>query len=256
MASSLVTQVRNLQRRKARKRSGSAVAEGVRLVEEALAAGVPVTGLIVSRTAAGHARTSALVAQATGRAIPLEEVDDRLFAELADTDSPQGILAVVEPRRWLLDDVRVQERQPALVLDGVQDPGNVGTLLRTALALGAPGVMLLPGTADLRNPKVLRSAMGATFRLPAVALTDEEFAAWTRRERITVWAAAGEGKALARAEVPERLALVVGNEGLGVRPFIRELAKARVAIPLARGAESLNVAVAAGILLYEVCRAD
>ena len=256
MASSLVTQVRNLQRRKARKRSAAAVAEGVRLVEEVLAADVPVTGLIVSSGGMAHARTAAAVAQATARAIPVEEVDDRLFGELADTDTPQGILAVIEPKRWALDDVRVQLRQPALVLDGVQDPGNVGTLLRTAFALGVPGAILLPGTADLRNPKVLRGAMGATFRLPCVPLADEEFAAWTRREHVTVWAAVGEGKPLARAAVPERLALVVGNEGAGVRPFIRELAGTRIAIPLARGAESLNVAVAAGILLYEVSRAD
>lgn len=256
MASSLVTQVRNLQRRKARKRTALAVAEGVRLVEEALAADVPVTGVVVASSAVDHRRTADLVALATARAIPIEEVEDRLFAELADTDTPQGILAIVEPRSWRLEDVQVQARQPALVLDGVQDPGNVGTLLRTAFALGIPGAILLPGTADPRNPKVLRGAMGATFRLPTVLAADDEFAAWTRKQQVTVWAAASEGKALARTAVPERLALVVGNEGAGVRPFIRDLSRQRVAIPLARGAESLNVAVAAGILLYEVCRAE
>ncbi|MBE0592015.1 MAG: RNA methyltransferase [Gemmatimonadales bacterium] len=256
MATSLVTQVRNLQRRKARKRTSLAVAEGVRLVEEALAAGVPVAGVIVARSAAAHERTADLVAQATARAIPVEEVEDRLFAELADTETPQGILAIVDPPSWRLDDVHVQARQPALVLDGVQDPGNVGTLLRTAFALGVPGALLLPGTADPRNPKVLRGAMGATFRLPTVLTTDDEFASWTRKQQITVWAAVSEGKALARTAVPERLALVVGNEGAGVRQFIRELSRQRVAIPLTRGVESLNVAVAAGILLYEVCRAE
>ncbi len=256
MASSLVTQVRNLQRRRARKRAALAVAEGVRLVEEALAAGLPVEGLIVARAAAGHGRTADLLAQATARAIPVEEVEDRLFAELADTETPQGILAVIEPRSWRLEEVHVQARQPALVLDGVQDPGNVGTLLRTAFALGVPGALLLPGTADPRHPKVLRAAMGATFRLPTVLTTDDEFATWTRKHQVTVWAAASGGKPLARSAVPERLALVVGNEGAGVRPFIRELARQRVAIPLARGAESLNVAVAAGILIHEVCRGE
>jgi TrmH family RNA methyltransferase len=96
--------------------------------------------------------------------------------------------------------------------------------------------------------------MGATFRLPAVAAEAPEFAAWARREQLAVWAAAADGTPLRRASVPERLALVVGNEGLGVGSAVRALAHQQVAIPLARGAESLNVAVAAGILLYEVIR--
>jgi TrmH family RNA methyltransferase len=137
----------------------------------------------------------------------------------------------------------------------VQDPGNVGTLVRTAFALGCDGVVLLPGTADPRNPKVLRGAMGASFRLPVIQLTDDQFAAWMRDRDVVAWVADTEGTDLARCTRPTRLALVVGNEGAGVRPFLHGLAQHRVAIPLARGAESLNVAVAAGILLYEAKRA-
>jgi len=101
---------------------------------------------------------------------------------------------------------------------------------------------------------VLRAAMGATFRLPAVTVEPGEFVAWCRRADLAVWAAVAEGSPLARTAAPERLALVVGNEGAGVSAELRALSVQQVAIPLARGAESLNVAVAAGILLYEATR--
>jgi TrmH family RNA methyltransferase len=252
MASALVTQVRNLQRRRARKRSNLAVAEGVRLVEEALAAGVPFEGVVVAASALEHERITALVQRLEAHAIEVEDVPDRIFDGLADADTPQGVLAVVAPRSWRLADLDLDAGSPVLVLDAVQDPGNVGTLIRTAFALGAAGTLLLPGTADPRNPKVLRGGMGATFRLPVVPLTEDELGAWARRENVDLWAADMEGVALGRAERPARVAVVVGNEGAGVRPSVMSLARQRIAIPLTRGAESLNVAVAAGILLYEV----
>jgi TrmH family RNA methyltransferase len=255
MASALVTQVRNLQRRRARKRSTLAVAEGVRLVEEALAAGVRFEGVVVAASALEHGRIATLVQRLEAHAIEVEDVPDRVFDGLADAETPQGVLAVVAPRSWRLADLDLDAGSPVLVLDAVQDPGNVGTLIRTAFALGAAGTLLLPGTADPRNPKVLRGAMGATFRLPVVPLTEEELGAWARRERVDLWAADMEGVALGRAGRPARVAVVVGNEGAGVRPSVMSLARQRIAIPLTRGAESLNVAVAAGILLYEVLHA-
>jgi len=148
-----------------------------------------------------------------------------------------------------------------LVIDGVQDPGNVGTLIRTAHALGVAGTIVLRGTADVVGPKVLRAAMGATFRHPVISLDDAAFISWARRHGITLWAAAADGVPLHRAiggakgkgeEGP--VGVIVGNEGAGIRPHLNAISTKRVAIPLAQGAESLNVAVAAGILLYEVLR--
>jgi TrmH family RNA methyltransferase len=254
MASQLVTTIRNLHQRKGRRRRGLTVAEGVRLVEEALSAGVPLRGVVVSASFGATERAAALLGDIAGRAVPLEEVPDRTFRELADTDTPQGVLAVIEVPAWTLADVQPVPRAPVLVLDAVQDPGNVGTLLRTAFALGAAGAVLLRGSADLANPKVIRSAMGASFRLPAAPADVAEFVAWCRDAGVEVWAATADGAPLARSAPPERLALVVGNEGAGVRPELRELSVRQVAIPLTRGAESLNVAVAAGILLYEAVR--
>jgi TrmH family RNA methyltransferase len=251
MASNLVSLVRDLQRRKVRRRRGLAVAEGVRLVEDALAAGVPLQGALVAGELATTPRGAALLESLAGHAVPVVEVTSRALGQLADTDTPQGVIAVLEPPRWRLADVQPRRGAPVVVLDAVQDPGNVGTLLRTAFALGAAGAVLLPGTAEPSNAKVLRAGMGATFRLPWAPAVDGEFRAWAQQLDVTIWVATADGTPVGRNAPPERLALVVGNEGAGVRPAIRELAAATVAVPLARGVESLNVAVAAGIVLFE-----
>jgi TrmH family RNA methyltransferase len=166
---------------------------------------------------------------------------------------------VIEPKHWTLADIRLLPGVTALVLDGVQDPGNVGTMLRTALALGAAGVVALKGTADLTNPKVIRGGMGASFRLPAVPAAPEELVAWARLQRGQIWVAdmAGESPDRLPHRSPNRppILLVVGNEGAGVGPIVDAAADRRIGISLAPGVESLNVAVAAGILLHEVTRA-
>jgi len=146
-----------------------------------------------------------------------------------------------------------------LVLDAVQDPGNVGTMLRTAFALGAAGVVALPGTAELGNPKVMRGSMGALFRIPAVQASHDEFLAWAGAAQVALWLASADGEPLAaaierRRDHPHAVGIVVGNEGAGTSARLESAAAVRVGIPLAREAESLNVGVAAGILLYEVLR--
>src|SRR6059036_1991172 len=240
IASNLQSTIRDLQRRKARGRRGLALIEGVRLVEEALAAGLTFRGALVAPDLPRTTRGRELVVEPERHAVPVEEGSARALAEVADTEAPQGIVAVVEPRTWAADDIPLGGvRSTALVIDGVQDPGNVGTL----------------------NPTALRAAMGATFRHPVVALDDTAFIAWARRHGVTLWAAAADGVPLPRAlgeggpgQSEGPIALIVGNEGAGIRPQLNAVSAKRVAIPLAQGAESLNVAVAAGILLFEVTR--
>jgi RNA methyltransferase, TrmH family len=234
------------------------VAEGVRLVEEALATGTDIRGAAVSPALEATTRGKALKAALLDRGVRVEEVTEPELDALTDTEHPQGIAAVVEPRHWSLADIRVLPGMTTLVLDGVQDPGNVGTILRTALGLGAAGVVALKGTADLTNPKVVRGGMGATFRLPSVPAAPEELVAWARLQRALIWVAAAGGETPDR--LPSRSAqrppilLVVGNEGAGVGPALEAAADRRIGIRLAPGVESLNVAVAAGILLHEVMR--
>ncbi|MFQ5704843.1 MAG: TrmH family RNA methyltransferase [Gemmatimonadales bacterium] len=254
MASSLVTLARNLQQRKGRKRTGLAVAEGVRLVEEALQSGIPIQGALASRSLETAPRGTELLEELAARSISIHRVADGTLADLADTETPQGILAIVEPPIVHLDSILPLPGAPVVVLDAVQDPGNAGTLLRTAFGLGAGGAILLKGSADLTNPKVLRAAMGASFQLPVARATQPEFAEWVETTQTEIWVAAISGTPLAQVSRPEYLTFVVGNEGAGVRDEVARHATQRVAIPLAHGAESLNVAIAAGIILYEVQR--
>ncbi len=256
MSQSLESLVRHLHLRRGRERRGLTLAEGVRLLEEAVAAGVRIKVALVAPALEATPRGRALAERLRATADRVEPYPDRELAALAATEHPQGVVAVVEPPSWTLDDLRLAPGRVVLVLDGVQDPGNVGTMVRTAWALGAAGVVSLPGTAELTNPKVLRASMGGSFRLPAVAADVDETLDWLRRAGAEVWTAAPDGGAVPTGRPAGPVALVVGNEGAGVSDRVEGLARRRVAVPLAPGAESLNVAVAAGILLYEVLRAS
>jgi RNA methyltransferase, TrmH family len=137
-------------------------------------------------------------------------------------------------------------------LDAVQDPGNVGTIIRTAAALGAAATVALPGTVDLWNAKVVRSAMGAHFHHIAIHSTWEELLAFRSKTGLALWGADAAGSAIGTEQPPRRLGLVVGNEGGGLTESVRSALDRFVSIPMSPRAESLNVAVAAGILLHEV----
>lgn len=259
MTSPLKTMIRDLRRRRGRERRGLALAEGVRLVEEAVDAGLPLRGAVVSPALEGTTRGQALKSALARRGVPIEAVSDAELRELADTEHPQGVVAVVEPRQWVLDDIAAAPGSPVLVLDGVQDPGNVGTMLRSALGLGAAGVVALKGTAELTNPKVVRGSMGALFRLPAVPSDAETYLGWARSHGMDTWVAATDGVAIEPGTVRGHgtaVGLVLGNEGGGVSSALEAAATRRVAIGLVSGVESLNVAVAAAILLREVARVD
>jgi TrmH family RNA methyltransferase len=257
MRHSLESLIRDLHRRRGRERRGLALAEGVRLVEEALAAHVPVKGAVTSPSLEGTPRGRSLLAALRDAGVPLELVDDDALAALADTEHPQGVVAVVTPPAWSLDQVRLDTDDVVVVLDAVQDPGNVGTILRTAHGLGAMAVVALPGTAELTSPKTLRAGMGAFFRFPCISTDADAFFAWASASGVETWVTDAAGTPIASTPRPGRpLALVLGNEGAGVGEAVRARGAAQVAIPLRPGAESLNVAIAAAILLYEVRRGE
>lgn len=249
----LLTLARDLQRRKARERSGQFVAEGVRAVEELLASPIEVAGMLVGHAAMNEPRVDALRARAAERGVTVKEVTDAEFASAADTDAPQGVLAIGAIPTVVLPPVSTTTRW--LVLDALQDPGNLGTIIRTAAALGVDATIVLPGTVDPWNAKVVRGAMGTLFRHPVVPMTWEACASACRRGDVALWAAAADGDTVGGGapdafEVPSRVALVVGNEGAGVSEAILAAAARRVAIPMTPGVESLNAAVATGILLF------
>lgn len=246
----LLTLARHLQQRKARERAGQFVAEGVRTLETLLVSGVRVVGILAAPTLGENNRGRAILARAAQDNIEVLTVTEAEFASAADTDTPQGVLAIAEVPQFQLG--IPPQRARYLLLDGLQDPGNVGTIVRSAAAFGFTATISLPGTVDLWNAKVVRSAMGSHFTHPAVPLPFVEASAFLAAHGISCWAADTEGTALSDAtgDVPDRLALVVSNEGAGLSEAAAGLTTRRVAIPMAAGVESLNVAVAAGILLH------
>jgi TrmH family RNA methyltransferase len=252
MPSPLHTLIRDLHRQRGRERRGLTLAEGVRLVEEAVGMSGVIEAAVHSPGLLKNARGQALLDSLIQAGVNLEPVKDTELDHLADTQHPQGIIAVVRTPRWALSDIKTQ-RAPVLVLDGVQDPGNTGTILRTAAGLGAAGIIALPGTVEVTNPKVLRGSMGAVFRLPWVELTSEELLSWSRDNSVSLLTAEMSGEPMGGLKLTPPVAIVLGNEGAGLSPMLKAAGRP-VSIPLAPGTDSLNVAVAAGILLYEVMR--
>jgi TrmH family RNA methyltransferase len=250
----LLTLARDLARRKARERQKLFVCEGVRAVEELLRSPLRVVGALVAPQLADAPRGAALAAALRTAGIAVEDVSAREFATAAETETPQGVLAVAEIPSHALGSLVHSDSLRLLILDALQDPGNVGTILRTSAALGADATISLPGTVDLWNTKVVRSAMGAHFTHPSTSCTWDELDAFLAAHGVSVWGADAAGEPIDSTPPPRRLALVVGNEGSGLTAPSRERAVRLVSLPIGAGVESLNVAVATGILLYQLRR--
>lgn len=234
--------------RKCRERERKFNIEGVRLCEEAIDAGLDITAAFVS----GSAETKyPEVCEMIRRRIEPITVTDEIAEYISDTRSPQGVFLTAKmPERILSSD---GEKCRILMLDGVQDPGNVGTMLRTGEALGIDGVLLSPECADVWSPKVVRSAMGSLFRLPMKVASLPERIAVLRGKGFSVFAAVLDKSASGIGEVkfPAKCAVVIGNEGNGVSPEVIKSADGNIYIPIS-SAESLNASVAAAIFCYEM----
>jgi len=238
--------VRSLQTSgRARRQERKLVLEGVRLVADALAAGAVPDFALVTPDLAEAAVTTALAAAGA----PIFEVSPEMLAHAADTQTPQGIIAVLPlPEAAPPDHVTL-----LLILDAIADPGNLGTILRTAAAAGADVVALAPNSVDPFNPKVLRGAMGAHFRLPIVRWSWREIA--DRCRDLPVFLADAEAAQHYNAvDWRAPLALIIGGEAHGAASEAHQLATTRIAIPMANQVESLNAAIATGVLLFEIRR--
>jgi RNA methyltransferase, TrmH family len=246
----LLSLARDLQRRKARERQSLFVAEGVRAVEELLASPLKVVGALLTTEALAGGRLTNLRATIDERRIEVLEVSERDFLSASDTDSPQGVLAVGEIPDRSPAAIALPDRARVLVLDAIQDPGNVGTILRTAAAFCIAATVAMPGTVDLWNAKVVRSAMGALFHHHALHASWSQLDEFLRKDGVVLWGADAAGARLGDRGAPPKLAIAVGNEGSGLTGDARSRASHMVSIPTVPTVESLNVAVAAGILLH------
>jgi len=249
IANEKVRYVRSLHRRPVRRRENRFIIEGLRLIEEMNEAGQEPAFVFCTEAFSTRPRGRALleVLRASGREVLT--VSDQVMRAMADTKTPQGILAVVafpEPAPY--------ESPLILVLDRVRDPGNLGTILRSAEAAGVGAVITIKGTVDVFSPKVVRGGMGAHFRLPILHDRKWEEIEGELRGRQLLLADPGGELPYYEVDWTQPTALIVGGEAHGPGRKARELAASAVTIPMRGGAESLNVAVATSIILFEAAR--
>jgi len=245
--------LQSLARAKGRAETGLFLAEGVRLVEEVLASDIVLHQALITTSLEDTPRGKLLAERLRSSGLAVEVSVGELNS-IAATESPQGVIAVARIPSRTLASIELENRSVLVVLDAVQDPGNFGTIVRAADAFGAAAVIALPGTVDPWNPKAVRSAAGSSLRVPIVESALELLVEYCELHEITLFGADGNGRRVEDVVVPPRAALVMGNEGAGLRVETRAACAENVAVPIRGGAESLNVGVAAGILLYLMSR--
>ncbi|MFB6467914.1 TrmH family RNA methyltransferase [Cytobacillus sp. Hz8] len=235
-----VKQWKKLLTKKERDRSGLFLVEGFHLVEEALFANQIVEMIV-------HEEVE-LPVKWNYRDIPVTMVTDEVIRALAETETPQGIVAICEQQQ--VEPIHTKGKR-FLLVDAVQDPGNLGTMIRTADAAGMDAIIVGDGSVDIYNPKVLRSAQGSHFHLPVVRGHLEEWIPQLLERQIPVFGTALEGaREYKEIQAASQFALLVGNEGNGVKKDFLKQTSTNLYIPIYGKSESLNVAVATGILLY------
>lgn len=245
---------RSLHRRRQRYRERAILVEGVRTVREALSSGIEVRAIL---TAAEQSTTSEIVEiteSATQAGIHVLSVENRIFESATDTENPQGILAICSmPENARLDPSPTDQAPLILIVDQVRDPGNLGTLLRSALGSGVSAVFIGPGSVDPYSPKVLRSGAGAHFRLNIAPLRWDELPA--QMKQCSIYAAdADSDMDYVKIDWAQPSAIVIGNETAGISMDAFQRVHGRVGIPLANRLESLNAGVAGSVILFEAWR--
>jgi TrmH family RNA methyltransferase len=235
-----------LEKRSARRKEGKFVVEGPHLVEEA---GDKINYII-------YCEKLPIVKKLEEEGVPAIKISREQYEEISGVEAPQGVLGVVRQFSYQFRDVIREDKTLIVFCVGVQDPGNLGTIIRSADAFGASGVILSKGTVDLYNPKVVRSTMGSLFHLPIVNTEDElETIEHLKQKNVKIVATTVSApKTCYEADLKQSLAILVGNEGAGLEKQVVKLADEEVKIPMAGQAESLNVGVSTAVLLYEALR--
>lgn len=248
---------RALRQRKQRQASGLFLVEGIHHVGEAVAANAPIEFLIYAPGLLKSEYAGELVRQQSQKGVPCYAVSQEVFTSLAEKENPQGILGVVRKRVVNLEGLNPANFPWAVTLVEAQDPGNVGSILRTIDAVGASGLILIGNSVDPFHPAAARASMGTLFWLPIAYASFEEFIRWANRHKYTVYGASSRGELDYRTEkynLP--LVLLLGSEREGLSPEQAASCQRVVRLPMRGRASSLNLSVAAGVLLYTIFEAQ
>ena len=249
----LIKTIRRMQNRPGRRHKGRFCLEGVKLAAEALASGIEIEQAVLSCPFAESEVGRSLIGRLEAEEVPLVAVRERIFRRTSGLDSPEGVLLIARrtslPLASLAGDL-------AVVVIGIQDPGNLGAMARVAEATGVSALVICRGSANPFQPKSLRASMGSLFRLPVLEGGDAEATLTHLKEkRFCLVACLPRGGIDFRvADLRRPLALVMGNESSGVPERLLNLSERKISVPMKAGVESLNVAVVAGLVLYEAAR--
>ncbi len=250
----LIKEIKLLHKKKGRWNTKSFFIEGIRSVEQCIKSGEKVKYIVYSSELLSESGQD-FINDVESEAFDIYEVTQELFKDISDTDTPQGILAVVQFNEYKLEDI-LNDNNFLILLDRVQDPGNLGTIIRNSDAFGANGVIVTSGCVDIYNPKTIRSTMGSIFQIPIVHMDSTVEAIETlKNQGISVISSSLDTDNYSYdIDFKSDCALVVGNEASGISGEVIESSDQLVKIPMAGDAESLNAAVASGVLMYEVLR--
>ncbi len=245
--------VRSLRQRKEREQSGLFFVEGIRLVGEAAQLGAAIETLVAAPELLSSAFATELLETQRARGVPLLEVNAEVFRSLSLKEGPQGLGAVIHQRWEVLRDVQPGPELGWVALDAAQDPGNVGTILRTGDAVGSAGLILFGNSTDPYDPATLRASMGAIFSQRLVKASFEEFWDWKRQHGYTVVGTSDKANYDYQAAIYKPpLVLLMGSERQGLAPEQQANCDLVVSIPMVGRSDSLNLAVATGVVLYEI----
>lgn len=250
----IIKNIKLLHKKKDRWKARRFFIEGIRSVEQCIKAGSKIVHIVYSAELLNQDGDSFL-SDIENENYDIYKVPEKIFKGLSDTDNPQGILAVVEFNECLLEDV-FKEENFFIILDRVKDPGNLGTIIRTADAFGANGVIVTSGCVDVYNPKTIRSTMGSIFQIPIVHMDDiiEVIDILKSKDINIISSSLDTDKYSYDIDFKSDCALVVGNEAKGISKGVIDASDELVKIPMTGRAESLNAAIASGVLMYEVLR--
>lgn len=251
----LIKEVRTLKNKDSREERSLYFIEGTRFVEEALKENVNIKYIVASDTFLSNTGSSGLLERINGASLSSYEIPDSLFSSISDTKTPQGILAVLPMERKQLKDAVIKGGL-LVILDTIKDPGNMGTIIRTADAAGCSGIIIPDGCVDVYNPKVLRSTMGSVFHVPIYhSSTITEAMNIARENGFLLCASHLEGSvSIYETDLSGQVALVIGSEAEGIGKQTAKDSDLLIRIPMEGRAESLNASVAAGIIIFEAMR--
>ena len=257
-ANPLVKRVRLLADRKHRRREAAFVVQGIQPVWQAVEAQAEIEVILVAPELLRHPGATAMVAEQEAAGVRVAQLSGELFGRIADREGPAGLAAIVRAAPATLSRLAAGADSVFVALHSAGNPGNLGTIIRTASAAGAAGVILIGPSADPFDPTAVKASMGALFTVPvATAESAAEFLDWAHRGGVRVAATSAQGSVTCwQADLTPPLAILLGSEGTGLPADLLAAADLQVAIPMTGTAESLNLAVAAAILLYEVRRRE